>query len=545
MMQRLLPYELQQYLPDEVVKPIIELCSFFKKIYSVTLMEDNMLKAQSKMVNILCNLKLIYPPAFFDIMIHLLIHLPLEALEGGPIRPRLMYPFESKFPNKDMKEEFPGWFRSQIRQRYVDKDPSVNASNELFALAGGPTPTPISVNSCVVNSMRFVVHSSDERRTTQNSGICSPSGEDGEMYYGQLQEILEFSYLLFKVVFSELSDIIDVDEDDDIIDDEDALPYDLANSDNEELVNVEDDDVAVIYSSKGTRKPNCGGRKAGRLHTRQETQNLGLKKITDVHGPVQIRFEWNDIETLMPLGDHAAHWANYLWELVKELPMHYLSWRQVPAERKAGILAKIWTQFDLKPHIESEHWPKIYTGIQHHLQKIYNGNKSALKAKHWVPNPETGTYDVESIRQGHGELRYSRVPVVDPDLLPQTLLPGYSRGMRTELYMLQGLGTNTETGVPYIEDKIMVIIRKCKQRGHLLGVGRVLLGHSTDVLSPPPPSPRCTQPSDVQKLKKSNKLLTKQPEFGGGSGSGGCEDDESGDDEDGDEDDEDEEDADS
>nr|GFA89410.1 hypothetical protein [Tanacetum cinerariifolium] len=32
---------------------------------------------------------------------------------------------------------------------------------------------------------------------------------------------------------------------------------------------------------KGTRNPNLGGRKAGRLHTRLETRNLGLKKITD------------------------------------------------------------------------------------------------------------------------------------------------------------------------------------------------------------------------------------------------------------------------
>ncbi|GJY34618.1 hypothetical protein Tco_0419087 [Tanacetum coccineum] len=94
MMQRLLPYGLQQYLPDEVAKPIIELCSFFKQICSTTLMEDDMLKAQSKVVDILCNLELIYPPAFFDIMIHLVIHLPLEALEGGPIRPRWMFPFE-------------------------------------------------------------------------------------------------------------------------------------------------------------------------------------------------------------------------------------------------------------------------------------------------------------------------------------------------------------------------------------------------------------------------------------------------------------------
>ncbi|GJY81243.1 zinc finger, PHD-type containing protein [Tanacetum coccineum] len=107
MMQRLLPYGLQQYLPPDVANPLIELCLFFKQICSQTLMVDDMLKAQSKVIDILCNLELIYPPAFFDIMIHMVIHLPLKAIFGEPIRPR-------EFPNKDMKEEFPGWFGKQI-----------------------------------------------------------------------------------------------------------------------------------------------------------------------------------------------------------------------------------------------------------------------------------------------------------------------------------------------------------------------------------------------------------------------------------------------
>nr|GFA13503.1 hypothetical protein [Tanacetum cinerariifolium] len=92
---------------------------------------------------------------------------------------------------------------------------------------------------------------------------------------------------------------------------------------------------------KGTRKPNLGGRRAGRLHTRQETQNLGLKAITDKSGPVLIRFEFGDRETLMSLDDHAAHWANYLRELVRELSLHYPSWRQMQPEWKAGVMTKI------------------------------------------------------------------------------------------------------------------------------------------------------------------------------------------------------------
>ncbi|GJZ47683.1 reverse transcriptase domain-containing protein, partial [Tanacetum coccineum] len=97
----------------------------------------------------------------------------------------------------------------------------------------------------------------------------------------------------------------------------------------------------LINHGRGTRKPNLGGRRAGRMHTRQETRNLRLKAIMDKNGPVLIRFEFGDRETLMHLDDHVAHWANYLGELVRELPMYYSSWRQMPPERKAKVVAKI------------------------------------------------------------------------------------------------------------------------------------------------------------------------------------------------------------
>ncbi|GJY67535.1 hypothetical protein Tco_0469773 [Tanacetum coccineum] len=716
MMQRLLPYGLQQYLPDEVAKPIIELCSFFKQICSATLMEDDMLKAQSKVVDILCNLELIYPPAFFDIMIHLVIHLPLEALEGGPIRPRWMFPFErymkklkgyvrnkakpegsiaegyvaeealtfsshyfrdvttkfnrpdrnvdpppptcqfqvfrsicksiglrsvirfdaqelkkvtwyvlhnspeidtymsqfkSLFPNKDMKEEFPEWFGSQIRQCHVDndKDPEVSTTSDLFALACGPTWTLISINSCVVDGVRYVMHSRDESHTTQNSGIYAP-GLDEEMYYGQLQEILEFKYLLFKVVLFRVkwfdtrnqgrkvkrlilrnnmtqidcrgkafkidqyilvtqvkqvfyledkakpywrdvnhktfSDggVIVVEDDPDIIhfnnssnlplstslNDLDNATLHIDDSDDEDLVNVDDDDgveamltnVSRGHSSdsgcddcppthhiptscggcfanrcKGIRKPNLGGRKAGRLHTRQETQNLRLKKITDDKGP---------------------------------------------------------TQFDLTPHMQSQRWTDINAGIQQHLQKLYNTNKASLKATHWVINPETGKYDVESsVRDVSRTLNPGRLgmrQIGDLEWIPRnqaldaqnrqkpakeqvmessatreypSLIHTFfvthtvggvftrdeDRAIYEEMLRLQALGSNTPSGVPYTEEEINALARKGKQRGHLPGVGRVLPGRATDVLSPPPP--QCTHNSaDVEKLKKKNKHLTKQ-----------------------------------
>nr|GEZ96522.1 hypothetical protein [Tanacetum cinerariifolium] len=123
--------------------------------------------------------------------------------------------------------------------------------------------------------------------------------------------------------------------------------------------------VGVALATEGTRKPNLGGRRAGRLHTRQENRNLGLKAITDKSGPILIRFKVDDRETLMPLSDHASHWANYLGELVRELPLHYPSWRQMPSERKAGVMGKI---------------------------------VAALKERYWVPE-EDGGFDLERIRR--------------------------------------------------------------------------------------------------------------------------------------------------
>ncbi|GJU61781.1 hypothetical protein Tco_1243616 [Tanacetum coccineum] len=229
-------------------------------------------------------------------------------------------------------------------------------------------------------------------------------------------------------------DIIDVPgEDDDISDDEDPLPHDLADSDVEDLINDDDGvekmaDVArahggdgggedpsrppptsfgcagcFINRGKGKRKPNLGGRAAGRLNTRDKTWNLSLKEITDKKGPFLIQFEVRDKQTLMPLGDHAAHWFSYIGEVIRGVPLYYPSWLKVAKERKAALITDIGNQFDLRPHMESPDWTEIKAGIQQHLQKAYNTNKAAFKAQHWVIDPQTGTYKVEKIRRARPE----------------------------------------------------------------------------------------------------------------------------------------------
>ncbi|KAE8734333.1 hypothetical protein F3Y22_tig00000773pilonHSYRG00216 [Hibiscus syriacus] len=58
------------------------------------LMVEELDKLQDRVALTLCNLEKIFPPSFFTIMVHLLIHLPHEARVGGPIFYRWMYPIE-------------------------------------------------------------------------------------------------------------------------------------------------------------------------------------------------------------------------------------------------------------------------------------------------------------------------------------------------------------------------------------------------------------------------------------------------------------------
>nr|GFA85813.1 hypothetical protein [Tanacetum cinerariifolium] len=241
---------------------------------------------------------------------------------------------------------------------------------------------------------------------------------DGEMYYGQLQEILEFKYLLFKVVFFRVKwfdhrnqgrkvkrlvlrnnmtqidtrvesfkddqyilvtqvkqvfyledkakpylrvvehvnhkkffdgSVIVVEDDPDIIHFDNSSDLSLSTSlndlDNATLhidgqsteVDVPPDIIDVVdeISADVSRSHDGNGGGDDRpLHTMylavawvalltegsgqaeypRQDPKLSLKEITDTKGPVLIQSELRDKQTVMPLGDHAAHWSSYIEE---------------------------------------------------------------------------------------------------------------------------------------------------------------------------------------------------------------------------------------
>lgn len=94
MLQRLLPVGIRKYLPKDICAALIELSNFFQQLCAKKLVVNDLEKLEKGIVLILCKLERIFPPAFFDIMVHLAVHLPREAILAGPVNARWMYPFE-------------------------------------------------------------------------------------------------------------------------------------------------------------------------------------------------------------------------------------------------------------------------------------------------------------------------------------------------------------------------------------------------------------------------------------------------------------------
>ena len=93
-LQKLLPLVVHQILPEQVVIPFIELSRFFSSVCSKELEETEMKELTKLIGETLCWLEMIFPPTFFDIMMHLPVHIAWEAELGGPVSYRWIYPVE-------------------------------------------------------------------------------------------------------------------------------------------------------------------------------------------------------------------------------------------------------------------------------------------------------------------------------------------------------------------------------------------------------------------------------------------------------------------
>ena len=85
LMQQLLPIALRFILPKHVRLAIYRLSFFFNALCSKVVDVSTLDELQNQLVVTLCLREKYFPPSFFDIIIHLTVHLVREVRLCGPV----------------------------------------------------------------------------------------------------------------------------------------------------------------------------------------------------------------------------------------------------------------------------------------------------------------------------------------------------------------------------------------------------------------------------------------------------------------------------
>jgi hypothetical protein len=94
LMTQMLPVALRGLLPENVRVPIVKLCAFLNAISQKVIDPESLPRLQNDVVQCLVSFELVFPPSFFNIMTHLLVHLVEEIAILGPVFLHNMFPFE-------------------------------------------------------------------------------------------------------------------------------------------------------------------------------------------------------------------------------------------------------------------------------------------------------------------------------------------------------------------------------------------------------------------------------------------------------------------
>ena len=122
LMQQLLPVAIHGTLPDKVRVAITRVCFLFNAIGAKVIDPKQLDDLENEVVVVLFQMEMYFPPSFFDIMVHLVVHLVREIRLCGPVFLRWMYPVE-RYMNV-----LKGYTKNQhcpkesIMERYVAKE---------------------------------------------------------------------------------------------------------------------------------------------------------------------------------------------------------------------------------------------------------------------------------------------------------------------------------------------------------------------------------------------------------------------------------------
>ena len=93
-MRDLFSVAVRNLLPTDLTSTIVEICKFFRDISAKVLDIDELDRLQDRIVVTLWRIEMFFPPSFFTVMVHLIVHLTEEAKLCGPVPFCCIYPIE-------------------------------------------------------------------------------------------------------------------------------------------------------------------------------------------------------------------------------------------------------------------------------------------------------------------------------------------------------------------------------------------------------------------------------------------------------------------
>ncbi|KAH0776637.1 hypothetical protein KY290_008048 [Solanum tuberosum] len=163
-------------------------CNIYSLLHFVELRIDNLEHIEAQIPITLCKLEKIFPPSFFDVMVHLPVHLAIEAKIAEPIHYRWMYPVERwefakthenahHLSDIEWNRQFIEWFKNRVAQ--LQKGDSSRIMEDLLSLSR---------------------EDYDKKLRTQNCGVVvlGENDKDSENldYYGVFTDMIELQFVM-------------------------------------------------------------------------------------------------------------------------------------------------------------------------------------------------------------------------------------------------------------------------------------------------------------------------------------------------------------
>jgi hypothetical protein len=149
----------------ELSRAIMQISLVFTLLCEKVVNRKHIMAAKLTLAEATCVLEKYFPPSFFDISIHLMVHLCDEALVCGPVRYRWMYPFERLMKTFKDYVKNTRYIGGSIAEEYITEEAS------LFACEYMPNPSIGSFNTC---RERFIDESdefADEEALGKGKGV--------------------------------------------------------------------------------------------------------------------------------------------------------------------------------------------------------------------------------------------------------------------------------------------------------------------------------------------------------------------------------------